>query len=1063
MNSTGTCPKCQRRVPTESPRGLCPFCILTLATPAPTPAGDRRKLGRFELLEELGRGGFGVVYRARHEETGEECAVKLLRQPENAEARLRFAAEIEANGRLKHPHIVRQLEAGEGDDGHWYAMELVEGSSLGESLRKSLPPVATTVHWMIALASAVQHAHSLGILHRDLKPANVLLGGTNRVYLTDFGLAKLLGPAIRASLDLELSLSGGLVGSASYMAPEQARGDRAAQGVTTDIYGLGAILYHCLTGRPPFVHGSLGGLLQLVESAEPVSPRQLNGDVPVALENVCLKCLEKEPAKRYVSADALAADLARFQQGLPTLARPRSLATRCLRWARRQPVAAGLAISLLATLLSGLGGVAWQWHKTQRANLQLSRLRDRQAVVLSASQLAQGRPRAALVSLARSLRDNPDNPAAATLLAATLANFPWPVPVFALGTNSIGAEAIQVSPDGRYLATLHPAGQDQRQLSIWAVAAGERLADWTLSVSEPGRMAFDAGSRTLSLATDEGVRQWSLSGVLLPTDEASLSATLPPPIPPWLTNMVRVSAAPALPRLAAGLDSWNLPTVTLWDTETRQLVTNAFVGEELPVHGGFGVLGPNPVFLTLHGSALHWRDGQNGALACPPLDLPGLILDAAWCASEGWVATACYGQEVSAWRVSLPESPALVWSNASAIRRLTFSPDGRHLAVGTYDDVTHWPARPGEPEDERSANLSDGFATAWFEDGQRLAIANQRGIVRIVEARSGRPTVPPMTAPGMVEALAISPDQRWLAVATTNQWVSLWDATTGASAGSPLHLRPEGDNPWNLNRVFDLRFSPDSRWLALASSANAGVIAEVPSLRPKFNRRLDAPFTSVAFSPDSHWAALSSMGQVVELIALKPQPRLTSELRHPDKVLYTSFSPDGRWLVSSGERGSVRVWSLPSGALLHDLSTDGTSVPWVEFSPDSRTVSAITHAGNLWQWESSLGLQLGLPQSLTARKLLRARFSPDGRQLAVGSIGGQVWIIPQLLPSERPPTWIPELAEGLAGERAGADGVASPVPSSGFRAFLQQDQSGGTAGAWFRLAERFLDPVSPKE
>jgi WD40 repeat protein len=251
--------------------------------------------------------------------------------------------------------------------------------------------------------------------------------------------------------------------------------------------------------------------------------------------------------------------------------------------------------------------------------------------------------------------------------------------------------------------------------------------------------------------------------------------------------------------------------------------------------------------------------------------------------------------------------------------------------------------------------------------------------------------------------------------------------------------------------------------LAVASSADAGVIAEVPSLRPKFNRRLNAPFTSVAFSADSRWAALGSMGQVVELVALTPQPRLTAELRHPDKVLYASFSPDGRWLVSGGERGSVRVWSLPSGALLHDLSTDGTSVPWVEFSPDSRTVSAITHGGNLWQWEASLGLPLGRPRSLTARKLLRARFSPDGRQLAVGSIGGQVWLVPQLLPSERPPAWIPELAEALAGERAGADGVAAPFPPAEFRAFLRQDRSGETASAWFRLAKRFLAPNSSEE
>jgi tetratricopeptide (TPR) repeat protein len=354
-----------------------PLPSLASGPPAAPPA-----VPGYEVMGELGRGGMGVVYRARQTSLNRPVALKMILAPEHAGTLqgARFRAEAEAVARLQHPNIVQVYEVGEQDGRTYFSMELVEGGNLADLIAGSPQPAAESARLVEVLARAIQHAHSRGVVHRDLKPANVLLSAASEPSspaedqergiagrrlspkITDFGLAKRIGASAAQTQP------GVVVGTPSYMAPEQTGRTGEVVGPAADVYALGAVLYELLTGRPPFkAETPFDTLLQVIHD-DPLPPSRLRARTPRDLETVCLKCLQKEPGQRYPSAAALADDLRRFLDGRPVLARPVSAAVRALRWARRRPATAALLVVSTVAVLT-LGGLA-AWHGARERQRQ---------------------------------------------------------------------------------------------------------------------------------------------------------------------------------------------------------------------------------------------------------------------------------------------------------------------------------------------------------------------------------------------------------------------------------------------------------------------------------------------------------------------------------------------------------------------------------------------------------------------------------------------------------------------------------------------------------------------
>ncbi len=308
-------------------------------------AGDMpRDFGAYELLGEIGRGGMGVVYKARQKALDRSVAIKMILPGHLASAEhiRRFQTEAKAAARLQHSNIVHIHEVGQVHGQHFFAMEYVEGISLAQRIAQGPIDIPTAVGLVATVARAVAHLHEQGIVHRDLKPSNILLDARGRPFVTDFGLARVF------AADSQMTATGVIAGTPSYMSPEQASGRRERVGPASDVYSLGAILYELLTGQPPFREQNPLDTLMQVLSREPTLPRRLNPRIPRQLELITLKCLAKSPDQRYASADALADDLERFARGEVLEARPPHPGQRLRRWARRQPALASRLAALSA-------------------------------------------------------------------------------------------------------------------------------------------------------------------------------------------------------------------------------------------------------------------------------------------------------------------------------------------------------------------------------------------------------------------------------------------------------------------------------------------------------------------------------------------------------------------------------------------------------------------------------------------------------------------------------------------------------------------------------------------
>jgi tRNA A-37 threonylcarbamoyl transferase component Bud32 len=559
----------------------------------------------YEIQEELGRGGMGVVYKARQVKADRLVALKMILAGEHAgEGEVaRFRIEAEAVARLSHPNIVQVYEVGEHEGRPFFSMEYCPGGSLERHLGGTPLPPPEAARLVQALAGAVQHAHAAGVVHRDLKPANVLLaeGGTPKV--ADFGLAKRLDEAGQTA-------TGAVLGSLPYLAPEQASGWSKEAGPAADVYALGAILYECLTGQPPFIGATKEILLKQVLLNDPKAVRALNPQVPQALEDICLQCLEKVPRRRFASAAELADDLNRFLAREPVHARHIGLLGRAIRWSRRKPALAALSACLALALAAG--GLVW-W----RSDRALEQKSNDLAVAKETAELEGLRHLAEIeFGKAQALRDEGDfrgaqlcllravtfakQARAGDLERQTLDQYgPWgrgAVAVRQVSASDMGADLI--SPDGRVL--LRRAAEAGSDLEVWeaqprrkrcTIRDGPRWEFWSGAVFGPGAEiarvpdSFDSGwwdlvrGRRLKLAGRGELSAAGLPGgqILLFGDEDGVVRLSDRDRPDEASVVCRLGGAvkhtvatPDGARVAFALESEGRGAAEVWDLRAAQ-------------------------------------------------------------------------------------------------------------------------------------------------------------------------------------------------------------------------------------------------------------------------------------------------------------------------------------------------------------------------------------------------------------------------------------------------------------------------------------------------------------
>jgi eukaryotic-like serine/threonine-protein kinase len=1023
-DSKRTCPDCGLDYFPKGKGHGCPHCLLRLAMPetenevnaaeSPPPAGLRsRFFAGYQILEEIARGGMGVIYKARQLSLNREVALKMIQAGHllSVEARLRFRVEVEAVARLNHPNIVSLYESGEHEGIHYFTMRLVEGGNLSEYLRKHRS-LRDNVALLIKVCRSVHYAHQRGILHRDLKPSNILIDLQEEPHVADFGLAK--------SLDYEsgFTYSNSILGSPNYMAPEQASSHSGPVSTASDVYGLGAILYHILTGRPPFEGKTPLETIRRVMDSELVSPRRLNPQVDADLATICLKCLEKNPADRYESAEALARDLEHWLHGRPICARPIGTLGNLWRWSRRHPAVSTLSAAL-AVAMAGLmigGPIAlMRIHEAQRdavSHLRVSLL-DQARLLRLSKQMGVRSESIRLIRQAVALggppgfKDRARDELLATLAITDMefsaqATAPTPDPELNLldpqleclasvvaQTNLVirrladGAELMRASvgtstvtkveafsPDGRYLALRHvdhlSFWDTQEQTLCFATNGARRvfsfaahapqlfLEEWNYGVTVFELPSFRSVRRLQAEPDGPGVSNLGWMCLSVSPDGAMLACSR------------AQDNALELFDLKTGRIRWRQPTKSpvttiIWQPLLRRLIT------------------ASPDGLARF---RRWDDGEANAY----LRLTGPVRDLALDHSNALLASAGEDRVVRLWDLI---SYRQIFHSQCDAHQIRFDASGSHLGSVQRGDNVGWLdlSRSSEFQEMVVGGSSVDVERCEFSPDGRIVAAGYPGQIDLRRLRDGHCVyeIPvqrlPIFAFDPLGDGMVSSDSRGIAYRPTRERQS------GLIEVSPPRMIMEG------MRWRSLAFSGDGRLFFAANGSSNTVYV--------FDRTLTNCIG--AFGPHEGVDALATTyeGRLVATGSSSRRDARVWDVASQSNILATSMSrqsrvtlsPNGTWLLIHGD-----------GFKLLDLRT-GKPAPPIQFptgqpmtgaacfSHDSRVLAVVIDQYEVQLFDLATWKALGRLRGPRETRIVALAFSQDGSCISAAVSQGRlrVW------------------------------------------------------------------------
>jgi eukaryotic-like serine/threonine-protein kinase len=990
------------------------------------PGATVRYFGDYELLERLGKGGMGVVYKARQVSLKRLVALKMILAGQLADEQdiARFHVEAEAAANLDHPGIVQIFEIGQHQGQHYFSMGYVDGESLDARLKVSPLPPREAVQLMEQVARAVAYAHAQGVIHRDLKPANILVDKNNRPHVTDFGLAK------QVQGDSSLTATGAVLGTPSYMSPEQASGRLDQITERSDVYSLGATLYALLVGRPPFQAAtSLETLLQVREQ-EPVPLRQLNPKLPRDLETICVKCLEKDPEQRYDSAKHLGDELLRFLKNEPILARPVGKVEQLRRWCRRNPVVAGLSATAVLLLITVAVVASAGYIRTSRAlageSIARQEAEEKTREVEQENARAENNLYVARINLARQkwiLGDVDGSERTLDACSLPLRAWEWRylkrlchLDARTLRNYSNDVRSVAFSPDGTHLA----AEGDSGVVRIWDFINGRVTLTLhgggeCVTFSPDGKRIACGGRDNISGLLDNTVKIWDTArGQKVLTLRGHSG---------WVQY---VTFSPDGKRIASGGSDG---TVKVWDAANGQELCT-FRGHSDVVNSvafspdGTGIAsgsmdGTAKIWNVASGRVMRTLYGHSSTVTGVAFSPDGKRLASAsgdstiriWDCLSGqevytlrghmrlvsgvefspfgnWLASASWDKTVKIWNLDTGRELYTFRGHSDIVKGVTFSRGGVWVASCGGKTVKLWDFFRWNPEvSTLYGHSSDVLCLAFSPDGKRLASASRDQTVKLWDpATNGQELCTFRGHSDVVNSVAFSPDGKCIASGSWDKTVKLWNAATGQETRTLC----------SHSRVRCVVFSPDGKRLAAGGDDSLMKIWDTASGREL--RTICAHSGLVyclAFSPDGKQIASGSSDHTVKIWNVASGRLLRTLFGHSDYVECVTFSPDGKRLASGSGDSRIKVWDSLNGreVLTIDDATDGFFCS-VAFSPDgTRLVSGRSETVKIWDVASGQELLAltGPPCPFaSAAPVNSVIFSPDGRRLASGTCGRAV-------------------------------------------------------------------------